>query len=159
MPRLGSLRVTTWKHAGLGGCVPAFGRAEEDFLFRFRGYSLRSPRAEGPWAGGRSSTRYLRQRFDCPHSCFSPAPRAPISAASALMGRQGTQQPAAGDGSPRYGEKTIRVPFRDGTFMFLTSRLCRPSGTPDVFVSVPGTAVPGYRLFRRCATGSHELRT
>jgi hypothetical protein len=32
--------------------------------------------------------------------------------------------------------------------------MCRPSGTRVVSLSLPGTDVPGYRLFRPCGTGS-----
>jgi hypothetical protein len=43
--------------------------------------------------------------------------------------------------------------------------LCRPQGTPAIDLNVPGTNVPGYRLFRLYGTGfgaraveSHGLR-
>jgi hypothetical protein len=32
--------------------------------------------------------------------------------------------------------------------------MCRPFGTRLVGVILPGTAVPGYRLFRPCGTAS-----
>jgi hypothetical protein len=46
----------------------------------------------------------------------------------------------------RKGGETWRLKTR------CTCQLCRPSGTRLLNVSLPGTNVPGYRLYRPCGT-------